>query len=96
MKHNLIPATLVAFLILGTAAIAADKKTSKITFVVADADLDGKVSLREYTTAHQSAMDGAAAKAKFGRLDKNKDGSLSGEEFAPARKPRAKKETAAR
>ena len=42
------------------------------------------------------AMDAAAAKTKFSRLDKNKDGSLSSEEFAPTRKPRAKKETAAR
>lgn len=96
MKNNLIPATLVAFLIIGTAAIAADKKTAKVTFASADTDLDGKVSLREYTSAYQPAMDAAAAKTKFSRLDKNKDGSLSSEEFAPPRKPRAKKETAAR
>ena len=96
MKNNLIPATLVAFLIIGTAAIAADKKTTKVTFASADTDLDGKVSLREYTSAYQPAMDAAAAKTKFSRLDKNKDGSLSSEEFAPTRKPRAKTETAAR
>ena len=96
MKNNLIPATLVAFLIIGTAAIAADKKIAKVTFASADTDLDGKVSLREYTSAHQPAMDSAAAKTKFGRLDKNKDGYLSHEEFTPKRKPRTKKETASR
>jgi len=96
MKSNLIPATFVALLIIGTAAFAADPKPAKVTFANADADHDGKVSLREYTSAHQPAMDAAAAKTKFGRLDKNKDGSLSSEEFAPTRKPRAKKETAAR
>ena len=92
MKSNLIPATFVALLIIGTAAFAADPKPAKVTFANADADHDGKVSLREYT----AAMDSVAAKAKFAELDKNKDGSLTSDEFAPKRKPRAKKETAAR
>jgi len=96
MKSNLIPATIVALLIIGTAAFAADPKPAKVTFANADADHDGKVSLREYTAAHKAAMDSVAAKAKFAELDKNRDGSLTSDEFAPKRKPRAKKETAAR
>ena len=96
MKSNLIPATFVALLITGTAAIAADSKPAKVTFADADTDHDGKVSLREYTAAHKATMEASAAKAKFTELDKNKDGSLTNDEFAPKRKPRAKKETAAR
>ena len=96
MKKNLIPAALAAFLSLAAFASAADKSAPKVNFAAADADHDGKVSLREYTAAHKATMDSVAAKAKFAELDKNKDGSLTNDEFAPKRKPRAKKETAAR
>ena len=96
MKKNLIPATFVAFLITGTAALAADPKPAKVTFANADADHDGKVSLREFSAAHKATLDATAAKAKFAELDKNKDGTLSNDEFSPKRKTRTKKETASR
>ena len=86
MKSNLIPATFVALLITGTAALAADSKPAKVTFADADTDHDGKVSLREYTTAHKATMEASAAKAKFTELDKDKDGKLTREEFMAKQK----------
>ena len=96
MKKNLIPAALAAFLSLAAFASAADKSAPKVNFAAADADHDGKVSLREFTAAHKATLDATAAKAKFAELDANKDGYLSNEEFSPKRKTRTKKETASR
>ena len=96
MNKNLIPAAFAAFLSLAAIATAADKSAPKVTFAAADADHDGKVSLREFSTAHKATLDATAAKAKFAELDTNKDGYLSNSEFAPKRKTRTKKETASR
>ena len=49
--------------------------------LTADADNDGKVSQIEYVAAMKGKLDETAAKAKFAELDKNKDGTLSREEF---------------
>ena len=80
-KHILIAAT-AAFLSLPLASVAADQAKKKGPFVAADADNDGKVTLTEYVAAVKGKMDDTAAKAKFAELDKDKNGSLSREEFS--------------
>lgn len=96
MNMKLIPAAFAAFLSLAAVGTAADKSAPKVTFAAADADHDGKVSLREFSAAHKATLDVTAAKAKFTELDTNKDGYLSNDEFTPKRKTRTKKETASR
>jgi Ca2+-binding EF-hand superfamily protein len=63
--------------------------------MTADTDGDGKVSQTEYIAFVKGKMDDAAAKAKFAELDKDKNGSLSREEFnagAGEKKGKKKKE----
>jgi Ca2+-binding EF-hand superfamily protein len=79
-KRILIAATAV-LLSLPLAVRAADETKKKGPFTAADTDGDGKVSKTEYVAAMKGKLDAAAADAKFAELDKNKDGSLSREEF---------------
>jgi len=79
-KRFLITATAV-LLSLPLAVSAADANKKKGPFVAADTDGDGKVSQAEYIASVKDKMDEAAAKAKFTELDKDKNGSLSREEF---------------
>jgi hypothetical protein len=79
-KRFLLAATAV-LLSLPLASHAADGAKKKGPFVLADTDNDGKVSQTEYVVAMKGKLDETAAKAKFAELDKNKDGSLSREEF---------------
>ena len=80
-KRILIAAT-AALLSLPLAVNAADEGKKKGgPFMAADTDNDGKVTLAEYVAAVKGKMDDAAAKARFAELDKDKNGSLSREEF---------------
>lgn len=80
-KRFLIAAT-AALLSLPLATFAADENKKKGgPFAAADTDKDGKVTVTEYVAAVKGRMDDTAAKAKFAELDKDKDGSLSREEF---------------
>ncbi|MES2696802.1 MAG: EF-hand domain-containing protein [Verrucomicrobiota bacterium] len=80
MQKNIIIAALAAALTIPLALHAADEK-KKGPFMVADADNDGKVTQAEYVAAVKGKMDDTAAKAKFADLDKDKNGSLSRDEF---------------
>ena len=95
MQKRIILTAAAVMLSLPLALSAADEK-KKGPFMAADADSDGKVTLTEYVAAVKGKMDDAAAKAKFAELDKNKDGSLSREEFQAGteKKGEKKKKTA--
>jgi Ca2+-binding EF-hand superfamily protein len=95
MQKRIILTAAAIMLSLPLALSAADQK-KKGPFMAADADNDGKVTQTEYVAAVKGKMDDAAAKAKFAELDKNKDGSLSREEFQAGteKKGEKKKKTA--
>ena len=95
MQKRIILTAAAVMLSLPLALSAADEK-KKGPFMAADADSDGKVTQTEYVAAVKGKMDDAAAKAKFAELDKNKDGSLSREEFQAGteKKGEKKKKTA--
>jgi len=83
MQKKFLLAATAALLSLPLALHAADENKKKGGgFAAADTNGDGKVSQAEYVAAVKGKMDEAAAKAKFAELDKNKDGSLSPEEFS--------------
>src|SRR5688500_13860419 len=82
MQKPMLIAALAATLSLPLALNAADEPKKKGGgFTAADADKDGKVTQTEYVAAMKSRLDEAAAKSRFAELDKDKDGSLSREEF---------------
>jgi Ca2+-binding EF-hand superfamily protein len=81
MQKRILIAATAALLSLPLALNAADEKKKGGGFTTADADNDGKVTLTEYVMAVKGRLDETAAKARFAELDKNKDGSLSREEF---------------
>lgn len=81
MQKRILIAVTAALLSLPLALNAADEAKKKGPFMAADADNDGKVTLAEYVAAVKGKLDDAAAKAKFADLDKDKNGSLSREEF---------------
>lgn len=81
MQKRILLAVTAALLSLPLALSAADEAKKKGPFMVADADNDGKVTLAEYVAAVKGKLDDSAAKAKFADLDKDKNGSLSREEF---------------
>ena len=86
---------MAVLLTLPLALSAADGTKKKGAFMTADTDGDGKVSLAEYVAAMKGKLDEAAAKARFAELDKDKNGSLSPDEFSTGtgeRKARKKKE----
>jgi Ca2+-binding EF-hand superfamily protein len=94
-KRILIAAT-IALLAIPLAAHAADGEKKKSPFVTADTDSDGKVSQAEYVTAMKGKLDDAAARTRFAELDKDRNGSLSREEFSTStgeKKARKKKES---
>jgi hypothetical protein len=87
MQKRILIAATAALLSLPLALHAADegKKKGGGGFTAADTDGDGKISLAEFTAAVKArGMDEKAAKARFDELDKDKNGSLSREEFAAA------------
>lgn len=81
MQKRILIAVTAALLSLPLALNAADQAKKKGPFMAADADNDGKVTLAEYVAAVKGKLDDTAAKAKFADLDKDKNGSLSREEF---------------
>jgi len=82
MQKRILIAALAASLSLPLALNAADENKKKGGgFTTADADNDGKVTQSEYVAAVKNRLDEAAAKARFAELDKDKNGSLSREEF---------------
>jgi len=81
MQKRILIAVTAALLSLPLALHAADEAKKKGPFMVADTDNDGKVTLAEYVAAVKGKLDDTAAKAKFADLDKDKNGSLSREEF---------------
>jgi hypothetical protein len=81
MQKRILIAATALLLTLPLASHAADGAQKKGPFVAADTDNDGKVSQTEYVTAMKGKLDETAAKAKFAELDKDKNGSLSREEF---------------
>ncbi len=82
MQKNILIAALAATLSLPVALNAADENKKKGGgFTAADTNNDGKVTATEYVAAMKSRMDEAAAKSRFATLDKDKNGSLSREEF---------------
>jgi hypothetical protein len=81
MQKRILIAATAALLSLPLALNAADEAKKKGPFMVADTDGNGKVSKTEYVTAMAGKLDKAAAEAKFADLDKDKDGSLSRQEF---------------
>ena len=81
MNSRFTAAAIAALLSLPLALQAADKPKKNVTFAAADADKDGKVSVSEYVVAMKGKLDDGAARAKFAELDKDKNGSLSREEF---------------
>jgi Ca2+-binding EF-hand superfamily protein len=85
MKTRTLIATTVALFSLSLAAQAADETMKKKSpFVVADLDANGKISESEYVAAMNGKLDETAAKARFAQLDKDKDGSLTRQEFSTA------------
>ena len=92
-KRIILTAGAVA-LSLPLAAHAADATKKKGPFMAADTDGDGKVSVTEYVAAMKGKLDENAAKAKFAELDKNKDKSLSREEFQAGVEKKEKKKNA--
>jgi Ca2+-binding EF-hand superfamily protein len=82
MQKNILIAALAATLSLPLALDAADENKKKGGgFTAADANNDGKVTEAEFVAAVKGRMDEAAAKRRFAALDKDKNGSLSREEF---------------
>ena len=51
-----------------------------------DTDKDGKVSKAEWLASPQAKKDEAKATERFGKMDKNSDGSLTLEELTPKKK----------
>ncbi len=81
MQKQILLAVTAALLSLPLASHAADEAKKKGPYMAADADNDGKVTLVEYVASVKDKLDETAAKAKFADLDKDKNGSLSREEF---------------
>lgn len=81
MQNRILIAATAALLSLPLALNAADEAPKKGPFMAADTDNDGKVTVTEYVAAMKGKLDETAAKAKFADLDKDKNGSLSREEF---------------
>jgi len=82
MQKRILIAATAALLSLPLVLNAADGNKKKGGgFTAADTDGDGKVSETEYVAAVKSRMAEDAAKKRFAALDKDKDGSLSREEF---------------
>jgi Ca2+-binding EF-hand superfamily protein len=83
MQKRILIAATAALLSLPLVMNAADEGKKKGGgFTAADTDNDGKVTKTEFIAFVKSRMDEKAATARFEELDKNKDGSLSREEFA--------------
>lgn len=83
MQKNILIAALAATLSLPLALQAADENKKKGGgFTAADSNNDGKVTEVEYVAAMKGRMDEAAAKSRFATLDKDKNGSLTREEFS--------------
>ena len=83
MKKQILIAATAALLSLPLALNAADQTKKKGNpFTAADANGDGQVTLAEYVAAVKGKMDETAAKARFEALDKDKNGSLSQQEFS--------------
>jgi Ca2+-binding EF-hand superfamily protein len=75
--------TILAVLALGTFAVNAQEKGKgkadpAAMFKKKDSNGDGKLSKEEFT---KGAKDAAKAETAFGKLDKDKSGDLSMEEF---------------
>jgi Ca2+-binding EF-hand superfamily protein len=51
-----------------------------------DTDKDGKVSKAEFLASPNAKKDEAKATERFGKMDKNSDGSLTLEELTPKKK----------
>ena len=82
MQKRILIAAIAASLSLPLALNAADESKKKGGgFTTADADSNGKVTQTEYVAAMKGRLEEAAAKARFTELDKDKDGSLSRDEF---------------
>ena len=54
-----------------------------------DTDKDGKVSKAEFLASPNAKKDEAKATERFGKMDKNSDGSLTLEELTPKKKKNA-------
>jgi Ca2+-binding EF-hand superfamily protein len=86
MQKRILIAATAALLSLPLALNAADEGKKKGGgFGAVDTDGDGKISKAEFTAMSKTrGMDEKASNARFDELDKDKNGSLSREEFAAA------------
>jgi len=82
MQKHIRMTALAALLLLPLTLPAAEGTKKKAAFAAADTDGDGKVSQSEYIAAMKGKLDESAAKTRFAELDKDKNGSLSPEEFS--------------
>lgn len=69
---------------------AKPKKTPEDRFKALDENGDGKISEAEFVGKREGDKADKAKKA-FAKKDKDSDGNLTMEEFAPAKKPKQKK-----
>lgn len=86
MKTHTILATAAAVFTLAlpftaSAQDAKPKNKAGAAFAAADKNGDGKLSVEEFVAMNSERMDADAAKARFAKLDTDKDGFVTREEL---------------